>query len=122
MLTSEEVERLERYSVERERQRYTDDELWAWLKRLKEREDELIQSVAVAYYHAFSPRADRELWWKRWNSICNELKADELMKLLAWHLIKRGDEAIAEWLKKSDERQRQLAAKAQTVGWRMVNE
>lgn len=122
MLSNEEVERLECYSVDKERQRYTDEELWAWLKRLKEREDELILSVSVAYYHAFSPRADREIWRKQWNQICNELNANGLMKLLAWHLTKRGDQAIAGWLKESDERQRQLSAKAQTIGWKMANE
>lgn len=121
MLTIEERERLDRHSVETQRAEYADADLWARLEELKERENELVQLLAVSYAHAFSWHRDNDLWRKRWEKLLNEYQANlGVIDCLIWHLTKRGIDLTA-WLDSYKVQQRKLSAKAQFVGWHMAN-
>ncbi|MEG3155519.1 hypothetical protein U1700_11545 [Sphingomonas sp. RB1R13] len=119
MLNSEEIERIERYSVESQRHRYSDAELWAWLIELNERDNEVVQLLPTAYNRASKSCA----YGKVWNRLIVELNANQPMKdLIVWHLQRRGDETVTDWLSQNEERQRALAAAAQRKAWRFDND
>lgn len=121
MLTD--IERWQHYSVEGQRAEYSDADLWEWLMRMKKRETELLQLVGIAYRHAHSWRRDRKLWLKRWNSVVDELNTNQpMIDLLIRHLTKRGDATIVDWVSRHSALQRQLAARADIVGWKQANE
>jgi hypothetical protein len=120
MLSTEETERIHRYSVEFGRQRYSNEHLWARLNELNDREIEIVQLIPTAYRLAFSWRADAGLWREHWNRLLNELSASRpVIELIIWHLTRRGDDAIAGWLSAKEEAKRQLAVKAQHAAWRL---
>jgi hypothetical protein len=108
MLTTEQIEELERYVVEKERERYTDNELWARLLELDERENEILNALPIAYR-----RRSKWLPDSQWNKLIRELTANQpVITCIVWHLTKRGDEALAGWLSERAEMKRQIGAKA----------
>lgn len=99
VLGQEQVERIEAYSVWRERQRYSDAQLWARLHELHARELEIIGSLPAAYQLAHSDVPDRNFWRSHWMKLVLELEADQPVKeAYAWHLSRRGDQHISQWI------------------------
>jgi hypothetical protein len=120
MLSTDQIERIQRYSVESQRHRYTNEQLWARLVELNRRELEILELIPLAYRLAFSWRAGHQFWRREWNRLLNESSANRpLIDCLIWHLKRRGDNGISGWLADNEERTRELASSAQRAAWRL---
>ena len=123
MLTSEETQRIEAYSVWRERQRYSDSQLWERLTDFYNREIEILRTLPLAYSLAYGDVPDYELWRSYWRRLILELDANEpVMKAIVWHLTRRGDPAISGWLAECEQYKRDNAVKWQKAAWGIEDE
>lgn len=119
MLTDEQIEAIHRYSVEKEKERTTDAELWAKLLALWEDELKLIPEVHRAYNIMQAGEKDSDDWQCIWKWLIKKAKLDrELFDLVAWHLVMRGDPEIGAWLNSCDEYRHFKNKECVSLGWR----
>lgn len=113
VLGEEQVQRVQAYSVWREQQRYSDEDLWARLYELYESEVAVLKQLPLVHRLGHSDRKDYLSWRARWLNMLLQLEADKPVKeAYAWHLIQRGDPYIAQWLEECEEYKR-----ANTLAW-----
>ena len=118
MLSEEETQRINAYSVWKEQQRYSDQELWSWLLKQNEREIKVLRQIPLAYTLAFSDVADYDFWRDYWLKLVLELQASQLLtKAIIWHLEQRGDPSIVEWLVQCERSKRDIALECQKAAW-----
>lgn len=118
MLTDEQIEAIHRYSVEKEKARTTDVELWAKLVALWEDELRRIPEVHRAYNIMQAGKKDREEWQRIWQWLLRTAKLDrELFDLIAWHLNMRGDTKISGWLVSCDKYRHFKNKECVNLGW-----
>lgn len=119
MLCGIERERIEQYSVWHHRQKYSDNDLWARLRALGDRELEILKQLPFAYKDAHGGTAEAPIWRLAWRRLLTELDASKpLMRSLAWHLEQRGDPSIADWLQQREQHKRANTLKWQRAAWR----
>lgn len=117
-LSQAEVARIERYSVESQRDLYTDEELWAWLQELNDEHIENLKLLPVAYYNAHSDAPDRAFWRRRWEALATRVNDTSLADLIVWHLVKRGDRNVEDWVRANEELNQKISRDAANEAWR----
>jgi hypothetical protein len=118
MLSAEETKRIENYSVWRERQRFTDAQLWERLYELCDREMQILRQLPDAYLLAYSDVPDYLYWRSYWRNLVLELDAGQpVFNAYVWHLTKRGDAYISQWLQECEEHKRRNVLKWQRAVW-----
>ncbi|MXP43063.1 hypothetical protein [Allopontixanthobacter sediminis] len=98
ILGEEKVRLIRAASVERERQRYSDDELWEWFLKLESRKVEIMETIP--YYNKLISEGyeDSGVWRFNRDRLATEYNAAKpLMDCLIWHLEQRGDPTIDNW-------------------------
>lgn len=96
MLSDAEIQRIEQYSVESHKRLISDDELWERLLQRTDRELEILKKLPLAYSRTFGGSS---LHQREWNKLVVELHASQpVIELIIWHLTKRGDKDISDWV------------------------
>lgn len=106
-LSAETYNRTVAYAVEREREAYSDAELWAWLEDLAGKQDALLKAIPLAFGLAFSWADDYRHWRRQWEWCVSQLNSNQdMVDCIGWHLTQRGDPEIAAWLSEAEQRDR----------------
>lgn len=92
LLTQEQIDAISISSVEKEKARTSDDQLWS--KMLDTYNEEVNIKANIAYYckkAQTSEGGEYEYWQSTWMGLCSKLKfTDDYIRLVAWHLTMRG--------------------------------
>lgn len=91
-LTQEQIDAIHISSVEQEKARTSDDQLWSKLLDVYNREVRIKKNIGI-YCKKARTAIDSEwdYWQSAWINLCSELKfTDDYIKLIAWHLSMRG--------------------------------
>jgi len=90
-LTPEQIEAIHKHSVEQEKQRTSDSQLWSRLFDVYNREVGLKANIGTYCKLGNSRGKDRGLWHTIWTRLCAELEgSDNSIRLIGWHLSRRG--------------------------------
>jgi hypothetical protein len=117
-----EVNRLEHYSVESQKARYSDEYLWAWLLSIYGRKIEILMDLPVFHRWGHSGLPDQHFWLRQWERLILELNSSKpVSDCIVWHLTKRGDTAISDWLQECDDYIRENSLQWQLDAWRLRN-
>ncbi|WP_375292379.1 hypothetical protein [Sphingomonas melonis] len=118
MLTDEEIAAINAYSVEKEKERSTDAQLWERLNGHWDEECKLMPVIHYAYNIMQRETGKEREWQGYWHLYVNKAKADrQLFDCIAWHLVERGDPDIAAWLNECEEYRRVKAKELVSLGW-----
>ncbi len=100
-LLEAEIHRIQNIVVESHKQRFTDDDLWERLIQRTDREIEILKRLPLAYNRTFGGNSFHH--WD-WNKLAVELQASQpVIELIIWHLTKRGDKDISQWVSSHEE-------------------
>ena len=98
ILGAERVEAIRAYTVERERQRYSDDALWAMLDERQERMASLLKTMGKVGTMLSVCDDDFEMWRSEIDRFSREYAGHvEFCDRLIWHMGKRGLLDPANW-------------------------
>lgn len=98
MLTEEQIRQIENGVVERHRQLYSDDELWAMLDKRETRLNQIMELIPHYYMLASRDAKDYKLWKAELDRLSREYAAAlPVVELIVWHLEKRGLTEAAKW-------------------------
>jgi hypothetical protein len=91
-LTQDQIDAIHISSVEKEKARTSDDQLWSKLLDVYNREVRVKSKIAIYCKKAYSSiDSEQNYWQSAWERLCSELKdTDDYIKLIAWHLTLRG--------------------------------
>lgn len=99
-LGADQIEAISLNSVEKEKSKTSDDQLWSKLFDVYNREVELNANIGIYCKLGNSKRKDRDFWHSTWMMMCAELvHKDEYIRLIGWHLSRRGHhDAVIQFL------------------------
>lgn len=118
-----EVNRLEHYSVESHKALYTDEQLWARLLEIYGKKIEILTNLPIFYQWAQSGLPDQYFWLGQWERLILEINSSKpVSDCIVWHLTKRGDTAISDWLQECDDYIRENSLQWQQAAWRLRDE
>jgi hypothetical protein len=91
-LTQEQIDAIHISSVEKEKARTSDDQLWSKMLDTYNREVRVKSKIGIYCKKARNAiDSEQEYWQSAWEGLCSELNfTDDYIKLIAWHLTMRG--------------------------------